>query len=108
LSKEIYCDFCQKQIRIRDDLITATLMHEVVPYHEKCYAGNIKGAKTLFISNEPINGFAGTAFAVFSLILALLWALFAEGPMKLVSLIALVPVGYRVYSYIRYERHVEK
>jgi hypothetical protein len=108
LSKEIYCDFCSKQIKIRDDLITATMMLEVVPFHEGCYGSNIKGAKTLFISNEPINGFSGSLFAVISLILAVLWGIFADGSMKLVALIALVPVVYRFYSYFKYERHLEK
>lgn len=108
MSKEIYCELCQKQIKIRDDLITTTLMLEVVPYHEKCYGSNIKGAQTLFISNEPVNGFAGTFFTILAVILAILWAIFAEGPMKLVSTLVLIPVGYRIYSYIRYERHLEK
>ncbi|WP_409252718.1 hypothetical protein V1502_01980 [Bacillus sp. SCS-153A] len=108
MSKEIYCDFCQKQIKVRDDLITATLMYEVVPYHERCYASNIKGAKTLFISNEPINGFAATFYIVLTVILAIIWAIFAESSMKAASLLMLIPVGYRIYSYIRYERHLEK
>ncbi|RIW33974.1 hypothetical protein D3H55_10260 [Bacillus salacetis] len=108
MSKEIYCDACQKQIKVRDDLITATIMFEVAPFHENCYGTSIKGAKTLFISNEPINGFAGSAFTVFSVIIAILWAVFTEDAMRWVSLLALIPVVYRLFSYFRYERHLEK
>jgi hypothetical protein len=108
MSKEIYCDFCQKQIKVRDDLITAAIMFEVAPFHESCYGTSIKGARTLFISNEPINGFSGSAFTVFSMIIAILWAVFTEGPMRWLSILALIPVGYRLYSYIRYERRLEK
>lgn len=108
MSKEIYCDSCSKQIKVRDDLITATILLEVVPFHEGCYGSNIKGAKTLFVSNEPVNGFAGTFFAVISLILALLWGIFAEGTMKMIALIAIVPVLYRIYSFLKYERHLER
>lgn len=108
MSKEIYCDFCSKQIKLRDDLITASMMLEVVPFHEGCYGSNIKGAKTLFISNEPINGFAGSFLAIISLILAVLWVIFSEGSMRFVAIAALVPVTYRIYSYFKYERHLEK
>lgn len=108
MSKEIYCDFCQKQIKVRDDLITSTMVLEAVPFHERCYGSNIKGARTLFLSNEPINGLAGNVTAVISLILAVLWPIFAEGVMKWAFLLALVPVGYRIYSYVKFERHLEK
>jgi hypothetical protein len=84
------------------------MMFEVVPFHEGCYGNNIKGAKTLFISNEPINGFAGSLFNIVSLILAVLWGIFAEGSMKLAAFIVLVPVAYRLFSYFKYERHLEK
>ncbi|MYL32065.1 hypothetical protein GLW08_04750 [Pontibacillus yanchengensis] len=108
MSKPIYCDKCKKEIRVREDLVTATMVIEVVPYHEACYAKDLKGAKTFFLDNQPINGFSGNVGIFFVMILAFFWLLFADGASKAASLLALIPIGYRLYSYLTYERHVEK
>lgn len=108
LPKTIYCDMCTKEIKVRDDLVTATLLFEVVPYHEECYAKDLKGAKTIFLDNQPLNGFSGNLFFFLSIILAIVWSLIAENELKWLSLLALIPVGYRLYSYFIYERNIEK
>ncbi|CQR45818.1 hypothetical protein BN1058_00056 [Paraliobacillus sp. PM-2] len=108
MSKAIYCDKCINEIKVRDDLVTATYVFVVVPYHEECYAKDLKGAKTFFLDNQPLNGFSGNLFFLFSIILAIIWCFIAEPSLKWLSLFAITPIGYRLYSYLIYERHIEK
>ena len=108
LSKTIYCDKCVKEIKVRDDLVTSTLLFEVIPYHEDCYAKDLKGAKTIFLDNQPLNGFSGNFLFFLSIILAFVWLLIADPPLKWLSLVAIIPIGYRLYSYLTYERHIER
>jgi hypothetical protein len=108
LAKTIYCDKCLKEIKIRSDLVTSTLFFEVIPYHEDCYAKDLKGAKSFFLNNQPLNGFSGNFGVVVTVIIAFVWFFNAEGWAKLSSLLALLPLSYRLYSYFYYERHLEK
>ncbi len=108
LSKTIFCDKCEKEIKVRDDLVTSTYLFEVVPYHESCYAKDIKSVKTIFLDNQPLNGFSGNLVFFFSIILAVAWALISESPLKWISLLAIIPISYRLYSYLFYERHIER
>lgn len=108
MRKTIYCDKSVRPIKVRDDLVTASLLFEVVPYHEECYAKDLKGVKTFFLDNQPINGFSGNIGVGFITILSIVWLLFAEGGTKNMAIIGLIPVIYRLYSYVTIERHIEK
>jgi hypothetical protein len=108
LSKTVYCDKCQKEIKVRDDLVTATLFLEVVPYHTDCYARDLKSARTLFLNNQPLNGFLGNFGLLLVTIMAIGWLFFAENSSKWLSLLAVIPIGYRLYSYLIYERFTEE
>jgi hypothetical protein len=108
LSKTVYCDKCAKEIEVRDDLVTATLFFEVVPYHSECYARDLKGARSFFLDNQPLNGFSGNFGFILVTIIAIGWLFFAENPSKWFSLFAIIPIGYRLYSYLIYERYTEK
>ncbi|MRH41257.1 hypothetical protein GH741_01050 [Aquibacillus halophilus] len=79
---KVYCDKCLQEIKIRDDLVTSTLAFEVVPYHEDCYDKDLKGAKTFFLSNKPLNGFSGNFSFILAIILAIGWLLFASDTTK--------------------------
>jgi len=104
--KTIYCDKCLREITVRSDLVTAILFFEVVPYHTDCYAKDLKGFKTLFLENQPINGFSGNVITIFAILLCIA-CLFYE-PMKYLSIIAIIQIIYRFYSYFVYERYIEK
>ncbi|WP_407270210.1 hypothetical protein [Radiobacillus sp. PE A8.2] len=106
--RTVYCTKCLKEIRVRDDLVTATSFFIVDPYHTACYAEDLKGAKTLFLSNEPINGFAGNFVTIVALLAFIVILLIYDSPFKWLSAAALIVVGYRIYSYIVFERHIEK
>jgi hypothetical protein len=102
----VICEKCAGAIKNRDDLVTAVLIYAIVPYHEKCYANDLKGAKSFFLDNQPLNGFSGNFIFILSIIIAFLWLLFGDS--KWYALIALLPIGYRLYSYFVYEIHTKK
>ncbi|MBM6619449.1 hypothetical protein [Bacillus suaedaesalsae] len=68
----------------------------------------MKGAKTFSLDNQPINGISGNFGVVILLIFVFVWMIVADGGSKFVSLLAIIPLIYRVYSYFAYERYVEK
>lgn len=104
----MHCEKCLGEIELRDDLVTATMLFSVVPYHEDCYAKDLKGAKTLFLNNQPINGFSGNFMTLFAFVVGIWLVIFADGGMKLYSVLFLIAVFYRLYSFYTFERHLEK
>ncbi|WLD94612.1 hypothetical protein [Alkalihalobacillus sp. AL-G] len=108
MAKPVYCDKCHGEINNREDLVTATMFVSVVPYHESCYSKDLKGAKTFFLANQPINGFSGNFGVVVAALFGFGLLVFAEGGTRFTSVIFLLAVFYRLYSYIAYERHLEK
>ena len=105
MSKAVYCEKCSSEIKFRGDLVTTTLIFLIVAYHEDCYAKDLKGFRGIFLNNQILNGFSGN----FLFITAVLVSIgFAFGSMKWVSIVALLPVLYRIYSYYRFERRLEK
>src|SRR5690554_2840888 len=107
MSKQmVYCEKCSGVIEDRDELVTAILIYAVVPYHESCFASDLKGAKSFFLDNQPLNGFSGNLIFALSIIISFLWLLF--GDVKWYSLLALLPIGYRLYSYFIYEIHTKR
>lgn len=106
LAKSIYCDRCAGEIKYKEDLVTATSLFQVAPYHEECYAKDLKGVNTLFVNNQPINGLSGNFIAITSFIFALILLFIAEGVEKWASIVLLIPIAYRLFSYLYYERHL--
>ena len=108
MSKIVTCDKCLKEIKIRGDLVTATMFFEVIPYHEDCYANDLKGAKTLFLNNQPINGFSGNFLAFLAIIICIVSFFIEDETMIFLLILSLVPIIYRLYSFVIYKRHLEK
>ncbi|WP_226536875.1 hypothetical protein [Fictibacillus halophilus] len=104
MKKEMYCESCLMPIKTRDDLITVWAFFKVRPYHRACYANSLKGAATLFVSNQPINGFSGNFTAFVAFILA--WIpLFTDVTWGLTVVCVLI-VLMRLYSFIRFEKQL--
>jgi len=80
----------------------------VIPYHEDCYAKDLKGVKTLFLNNQPVNGFSGNILAFFALIVLIVSFFMKEETMIFLAVFMVFPILYRLYSYIVYERHIER
>ncbi|MEH7452566.1 hypothetical protein [Gottfriedia acidiceleris] len=108
MTKSIHCDKCLKEIRIREDLVASVVFFTVVPYHEDCYAKDLKGAKTLFLNNQPINGFSGNFITLLALFVIIALFFIKDETMTYVRVISTIPIIYRVYSYIALERYLEK
>ncbi|MCK6256290.1 hypothetical protein LCY76_06735 [Fictibacillus sp. KIGAM418] len=107
MSKTIICDRCTKEITLKDDLVTVTMFFEVIPYHEECYAHDLKGTISFFLNNRSLNGLSGNISMVISILFGLWLVFFTEGSLRFVSLLVLIPIIYRLYSYLAYERHLE-
>jgi hypothetical protein len=71
MSLGVYCEKCGREIKFTGELVTTTFMFKVVPYHEDCYAKDLKGLLTFFVSNNPINGISGNITAVLSIIIGI-------------------------------------
>lgn len=106
MTKNIYCEKCGQPIDYNEDLVTAMVIFEVLPFHSHCYATDLKGANTLVVSNQPLNGFASNFKVISTSIIAVLWAIFADQSIKWLSFAVIPFIIYRLYSYLKYERHV--
>ena len=104
--KLVLCEKCTGVIEYRYDLVTAILMFAVVPYHEACFASDLKGGKSFFLDHQPLNGFSGNVIFILSIMIALILLLFTD--IKWYAIIFLIPICYRIYSYFIYEIHTEK
>lgn len=107
MKKIIYCEECSGVIDNKEDLVTAQLRQDVFPYHEECYARGLKGAKALYLRNKPINGFSGNFTALMFFMLGLGFLIFGVGDIKYFSLLTLISLAIRLYSYIMFERHLD-
>ena len=105
MSKAVYCEKCSKEIEFRGDLVTATIFFVVVAYHEDCYVKELKGFRGLFLDNQPLNGFSGNFLFAMAVLVGIG---FAFGSLKWVSIIAVIPVLYRLFSFYKFERLLEK
>lgn len=65
----ILCRECGYPIKTRDDLVTAFRWLVVKPMHAACYAKSLRGFRTIFMNNYPLNG---AAFMIYVVIFALL------------------------------------
>lgn len=108
MSKQVYCDKCKREIRVRDDLVTPTIFFEVIPYHEECFAKDLKSIKTLFLDNHPINGFVGNMAAILACVLIPMCFFIDDVKLKVIAAFLIIGLIYRVYSYYVFERHLEK
>ena len=106
--KEIYCSVCAGEIYTKEDLVVAKEFVGIFPFHASCYSKSVKGMRTLFLSNTPINGFASTIGAVLLFLIGLIAIFFIpETGFKLVGILLItVPLGLRLYSWFKYERYL--
>ena len=106
MTQGVYCEKCGREIKFAGDLVTTTFMFQVVPYHEDCFAKDLKGLRTFFVSNNPINGIAGNITVILSVIIGTFVIIFLDGLTRFIGLLALISLSYRLYSYIRFEKRL--
>lgn len=102
--KIIYCEKCVGEIKSRDDLVVTNKCIYIVPYHEKCFSKELKGVSTIFVGNEPINGTSSNIFTVLAVILGIVVLFIQE--LRFLSVVSLLILCVRLYSWIQYERHL--
>lgn len=103
--KPIICEVCQKVINDPDDLITASTLFSVKPYHEYCYGHDVRGTKSIFLANHPLNGTSGTVSYLLIFLLTLLLFFYTESFIKYIVLAYLIlETSFRIYAYIVYIR----
>ncbi|WP_349408523.1 hypothetical protein [Pseudalkalibacillus sp. SCS-8] len=104
--KTIFCDECKMEIKDRDSLVISSFLFYFGTYHDKCYSKSLKGCQTLFVGNEPINGFSGNVKAIAAFVVAII-LFFINGPFFLLGLVILIVPLIRLYAWISIERHLE-
>ena len=104
---EVYCSRCGGVILHREELVTTMVLFKVEPYHEACYARELKELQGAFVSNQPVNGLLGNLTVAVFLFFGLVFALFlqAAGPIRWYALpLFFIPLCIRLYSWYRYEQ----
>lgn len=103
--KTIRCERCNGVIEYRSDVVITTSFLNVVSYHDRCFSQEVKGMKTIFVNNTPINGTASNFGTVVIGIFFLIFLFSSET--RLASLILLIPILVRAYAWFNIERHLK-
>lgn len=106
MRKTVKCARCKEEIEHREDLVASLIIFFLLPFHEHCYAKELKKYIWIRLPSIPINGNAWTANAFFGGLFGILMLLFAEGDMKWFGLLLIYPTIFRTLSYVLYERHL--
>lgn len=107
MKKTIYCKHCCGEIKSKADLVIASSLFAVYPYHEECYSKEMKTINSLFM-NTPINSNFATYTMLIMTIPLLIVAFFMPNPYKFIIILStIIGLGVRAYSWIAYERYLE-
>jgi len=106
ISKQIICEHCNTEIKHKHDLVVAFLFIEIIPYHSECYVQGLKGVKTFFLANHPVNSASGTYSAVVSVLATIFIMVMIPTGIKPFAIVLLIPLFARLFSYYSYERHL--
>jgi len=104
----VYCRYCYKDIKDRDELVTATNYLRIRPYHYRCFEEVEQETFATVRSWKPINGPMGNIAFVILLIFVGIMALtdVFEEIGNLLGALALYPIILRVLSFFMYELRV--
>lgn len=108
--KSNMCRWCYKEIRDRDELVTASSWFRLRPYHYQCFEKLEQETRTIAGVWKPVNGVTGSVNVFVMLILAvvLLATDLLDGVGDIIGVIALYPLFLRLLSYVIYERPLPK
>ncbi|SIS47107.1 LIM domain-containing protein [Salimicrobium flavidum] len=102
------CHYCNKPIRDRDELVTASKWLSIRPYHYRCYNLAAQEVETIGNNEKPLNNIPNTVVSVIMLVVAIFFlmttTLGAVG--NLLGVLSLYPSIMRVLSYLRFERQL--
>ncbi len=103
-NKTIYCEKCGGVIKNSYELTVTTRFLSIVPYHDRCFASQVKGISTMFVGTVPINGSASNVGTVFAVIIGIIVLFIPE--LRYISIVALITILIRFYAWFNYERHL--
>lgn len=103
-NKTIYCEKCAEEIISKDDLVVTNKFLSIVAYHEKCFSRELKGLSAISVGNEPINGTMSNVSTILVIIMGIV-LMFIQERLYL-SVVSLVILCIRLYSWFQYERHL--
>mgnify|MGYP001172737185 CR=1 FL=1 len=72
MTAPVLCEFCNKEIKEREDLTLAAGGFRIKPYHEFCYGKDAKRDNILFMSH-PLNGMTGMISYLITFVLTLVF-----------------------------------
>ncbi|WP_079480779.1 hypothetical protein [Halobacillus salinus] len=104
------CRYCYKEIRDRDELVTASNWFRVRPFHYRCFELVEQEAKTIAGTWNPVNGTTGLVTVILMLVLVVvMWTTNILGGIgDILGALALYPVLLRVFSYFVFEMRLPK
>ncbi|MFQ3543418.1 hypothetical protein Q7A53_04980 [Halobacillus rhizosphaerae] len=108
--KPIICRYCSKEIRDRDELVTASNWFRIRPYHFRCFSLLEQDTKTVAGAWTPINGRTGLVTVLIMVVLSIvmLGTSLLGGIGDLIGILALYPVLLRLISFITIESRLPK
>lgn len=108
MKKTIYCRHCCGEIESRSDLVVVTNLFELTPYHEKCYAKEMKTVNSIFLAKKPLNSsFATYTMLIFAPILLVLACFMSSSERFIIIAAVVIGLGTRAYSWLKYERYLK-
>ncbi|MBK5240445.1 hypothetical protein [Clostridium sp.] len=102
--KIIHCEKCCGEITDIDDLVVTNNFLSIVPYHEECFSKEVKGLSSIFVGNTPINGTMSNVSTILAVIFGVIVLFIQE--LRYISVVSLLFLCIRVYSWFQYERHL--
>ncbi|HEY2494606.1 MAG TPA: hypothetical protein VGI33_17075 [Paenibacillus sp.] len=109
MKKEIYCNHCAGQIEYREELVTVSdfFLLRINPYHTACYGSLLKGFSSLFMNDQPINGWMNNVATMAAIILSVVALFVIEGMTGIFFIVfTLFMIIRRGISWLAYERHL--
>ncbi len=103
-NKTIYCYKCAGEIKNSHDLVVTNNFLLIVPYHKKCFSKELMGLSTILVGNFPINGAMSNVSTILAIIFGTILLFIRD--LRYISVMLLLFLGIRFYSWFQYERHL--
>lgn len=104
------CKYCKKEIKDRDELVTASNWFRVRPFHYRCFQKLEQETSAMWLAWTPVNGPSGNVTVLLMLVLAI-WMLVTNtlGLIgDLIGILALYPILLRLISLFSIENKIPK
>lgn len=116
--KDIVCKYCNKKINNRDELVTASILFNVKPFHYACFQKVTRETVISWTAWKPLNTATGVISMVIMLVLSIILLgtdLLADRTTykdidigNIIGIIALYPLALRIVSFVLYESRLPK